>query len=111
MHQDVEGNVLRFDHEVRNAEPTAEPLIPAVRFTTVKFESPDAEPVRVLGELYDPLKLGGFGADESLLQARVDARTGHAKNRYRLTPKSVKKVTEQWCFAAERWGYPSPISV
>jgi hypothetical protein len=83
-------------------------LIPPGRLVDVAYEDLEANPIKVVEEVYAKLGLPPFDEFRPKLQAYVDSLAGYQKNRFpELAPEARQKVGVSWRRAFEEWGYPA----
>ncbi len=79
--------------------------LPPHRFTEVKFEELDNNPLQVLENLYDNLNLDGWSDDEPALRQYLDSISDYKKNRYKTDKKLEEKVKKHWGEFIRKWNY------
>lgn len=81
--------------------------VPKGMLTEIRYEDLVADPLAVLKEAYDAVRLPWDQA-EGPIKEYVGALTGYKTNRYRLDQATIDKVTTAWGFAVREWGYEPP---
>lgn len=81
-------------------------LIPPGRLHEMAFEELEEDPIGQLEALYDNLGLPEFGAARDDIAKYCSSVAGYRRNEYALLPDDLRiRITEQWGFAFEAWGY------
>jgi hypothetical protein len=83
-------------------------LVPAGHLLEIRFEDLERDAVGVLATIYRELGLPGFETAEPAFRAYVASQSRYRKNRYRLTPETVREIEDRWRDQIERWGYEPP---
>lgn len=83
------------------------PLIPEGRFTEIRFEDLEADPVGQLQRIYNDLSLDGFADFRPKVQRYLATLKGYEKNDFaQLDPAAKVMVADRWRRSFETWGYP-----
>lgn len=85
--------------------------LPPEQFAELAFADLERDPLTALAGVYERLGLPGFAAARPRFQAHLDARRGHVKNSWDLTPEVVDLVTTHWRPFLDRWRYAAPSAV
>lgn len=83
----------------------------APQLVEVRYEDLVADPIEVLGAVYEGLELSGFEDAVPGFKAYLDRIDGYQRNHLRGDQDSVARVEREWAFALERWGYDLPRSL
>lgn len=80
-------------------------LIPRNRLVEMRFEDLESAPAAELRRVYDSLELDGWDAAEKPVKAYLDTLEGYRKNRFRMDAATAERVSAEWGFALDEWGY------
>jgi hypothetical protein len=82
-------------------------LIPAGRYCEVGFEELEADPVGVLGRIYEELSLPDFAVARPALEDHVKSLSGYKKNRHAELPPELRgEIAGAWRRCFDEWKYP-----
>ena len=80
-------------------------LISADRLVEIRFEDLETAPIDVLQQVYERLELGGWDAARQPVTKYLGTLRDYRKNRFDLDTDSANRVSAQWAFALDEWGY------
>ncbi len=83
-------------------------LIPKHNLIEVKFEELETQPLELVKQIFDTLKIEGFEQNKRRFKAYLDSRKDYQKNKYSLDQATVKKIQTSWGDIIKRWGYEVP---
>ncbi len=83
-------------------------LIPEGNLVELKFEDVEANPLAELERIYNHLNLDLTPQTRDKMKTFITAMSGYRKNRYRLSKKARKEVTDRWGFVAKICNYAPP---
>ena len=84
--------------------------IPAGHLAEVYYEDLERDPLGELARLYAELDLPDWQEAAPSVGAYVQTLAGYQKNQLRMDRADVDRVSDQWRFAVEAWGYRPPES-
>ena len=99
----VDGYKLMMSKYMRNREQ-----IPDERFAEVRYEDLDRDPLGELGRLYEELDLPDWSVARERIEAYLKTVAGYRKNRFTLPQATIDRITDEWGFAVDAWGYEPP---
>ncbi len=83
-------------------------LIPDGRFAEVRYEDLDKDPLGELERVYEELELPGWSVARERIEAYLETVAGYRKNRFTLPQATIDRITDEWGFAVDAWGYEPP---
>lgn len=82
--------------------------IPAGQLAEVRYEDLDRDPLGELARLYRELDLPDWSDAKPAIEAYLQTLSGYQKNELPMNPADIERVSEQWRFAVQAWGYARP---
>jgi len=83
-------------------------LIPDGHFAEVRYEDLDKDPLGELERVYEELELSGWSVARERIEAYLKTVAGYRKNRFTLPQATIDRITDEWGFAVDAWGYEPP---
>ena len=83
-------------------------LIPDGHFAEVRYEDLDEDPLGELERVYEELALPGWSVARERIEAYLKTVAGYRKNRFTLPQATIDRITAEWGFAVDAWGYEPP---
>lgn len=80
--------------------------IPSENYIEVRYEELEADPVKVLGNIYEKLSIPGFPSVKSDLDSYVESIKHYRKNDLPLSNDDICIINSKLAFAFEALGYP-----
>ncbi len=80
-------------------------LIPEDRLVEIRYEDLDAEPLKILEQIYRNLDLGDFAIVKPRLVEYLESLGSYEKNRFDFPEEIVDTVNRHWGFAFDAFGY------
>lgn len=86
-------------------------LIPTGNLVEVRFENLEENPLEILQNIYRDLSLVGYQTAQTAFASYIKQHKNYKKNTYSLPNAKLQKITSQWKFAMDRYGYGVPQDV
>jgi hypothetical protein len=103
--ESLEKNILVIYREMMERYQQDKHLIPQGHLVEVKFEDVENRPLEAIKRIYDRLSLPNFEVAVPAFQAYIESQKNYQKNRYALTPETIKRIEQGWSPHIQRWGY------
>ncbi len=87
------------------------PAIPAEDLIEVSYEAIERNPMQGIEKIYD---FHGLPVDREAfkgIEAYIHEQRNYRRNVYRLTPRQVERIKDQWGFALDYWNYDIPAEI
>lgn len=102
---DIDAWILQAYRRLMKRYLEERKAIPPGRLIEFRYEELDAEPIRVLENVYETLHLGDFDAVRPRMDAYLESLGTYEKNVFEYPPDVVEAVDEHWGFALDAFGY------
>ena len=79
--------------------------IPDDQLVDVRFSDLQEEPMRIVKNIYEKLRIDGYDAAAPRFRSYLDSISGYQKNRLELAPEEKRRVRERWREFFERFNY------
>jgi len=106
LEEQVLTTFLRMNQRLEEGRP----LVPASRFSEVRYEDLVRDPVNQLARIYRELELGDFAEARPGVEAYLAQNAGYETNRYQMTPEQREEVTRRWGDVIRKYGYDAPTN-
>jgi len=80
-------------------------LIPKNNFVDIRYEDIIADPMTVVQKIYHDLNLNDFDKALPEIQKYINSQKSYKTNVHTLSPELEEKITTNWGFCFEKWGY------
>ena len=87
------------------------PALPAEDLIEVTYEEIEQNPMREIEKIYDFHGLTGRREAFKRIEAYIHGQRNYRRNVYRLTPRQVERIKDQWGFALDYWNYHIPAEI
>ena len=74
----------------------------------MRYEDLERDPLGALARLYGELDLPDWSDAKPAVEAYLQTLSGYRKNKLPMARTDIERVSEQWRFAVETWGYEPP---
>ena len=108
---DVEASVFFNYTDMTRRYMNDRTLIPKGNLIEVHFEDIEADAVGVLERIYTELDLPSWEEVRKPIEKYVATLSDYRKNRYQYDQALIDKVSREWGFAVQEWGYEPPTGV
>ncbi|MCP4122605.1 MAG: sulfotransferase [Bacteroidetes bacterium] len=106
--EEIDANILwQYEKLIRLYE-AEKSLIPPENLYEVKYEDFEKDPMPMVKEMYEQLRLPDFVTVGPLMEQYLSTLKSFKKNDYKVSKEVVDKVTEHWGFAIDKWNYDVP---
>lgn len=105
---DIRSNVLALYRKMMRRYLKDRSALPPGRFTEVRFEDLERDPVREIARVYQAIGLEGWQDARLGVEAYAESVRGHAKHPNPLSPREMGLIEDHWGFAIREWGYHRP---
>lgn len=107
-HLDIEALVLDIYPRMMSALDQESTHLPPHRFTHVRFEDLETNPLEILESLHAQLGIPSWDRTRDNLRAYLEELKSYKKNRFTLSTAVCEKVEQHWAPWIQRWGYERP---
>lgn len=104
-YRELDEFVLRTFAQMHESLQQTRPLVASERFLDVRYEQLVADPVSVVGDIYEQLQLEGFDGLRPALTRYASDHTDYKPNRHELDDATRAVIAERWRSYFETYGY------
>ncbi len=102
----VEDDIIRHYKQMYARFFADKSQIPENQFLEIGFKELETAPLRTLEKIYTYFSLNEFSKVEPNFRRYIENQKHYQKNRYSQLPSALKqRLTKEWAFAFENWGY------
>ena len=83
-------------------------LIPQGNLVELSFDRLESDPMSSIKSIYMGLNLEGYNQAQPLIEKYLNRMTSYKKNEHYLSEDLITKITSEWGFAMQEWGYDTP---
>lgn len=105
---DIERQVIANYQRLMQAFFKQQKLIPQKNFVEIRYEELVRNPKDQLAHIYDHLELPGFDEALPAISRYLNQKENYKTNIYTFDDAHVQRVTQEWSFTIDKWGYTPP---
>jgi len=109
--EDRKTQVIDLYERIMNDFFDQKKLIPKERFTEIRFDQLEKNPMRTLESIYDSLDLGGFEVAQPYFEKYVEKKKGYEKNKHALSKQLIEHLMVRFKRSFETLDYDIPDSI
>ncbi|MFX0058211.1 MAG: sulfotransferase [Candidatus Hodarchaeota archaeon] len=106
--EDLEKDIFRLYREMMTTYFKEKKLIPKGNLVEVKFEDLEINPLDQLDKIYSVLNLTGFNDTIECFKTYLKTLINYKKNKIELDKETIEKISINWKFTIDKWGYEVP---
>jgi hypothetical protein len=106
--EDLEKDIFRLYKEMMKTYFNEKKLIPNGHLVEIKFEDLEIKPLDELNKVYSVLNLTGFNDTIQCFKAYLKSLINYKKNKFELDNQTIEKISKNWKFTIDKWGYEVP---
>ncbi|HRI27891.1 MAG TPA: sulfotransferase [Chitinophagales bacterium] len=105
------NNILSVYGKLMRKYLATRSLIPPHQLAEVRFEDLETEPLKELQRIYQHLHLPNFDKAAPFFEQYAATQKTYKKNAFYIEPNLLRRITTEWDFAMQEWGYSVPAHI
>ena len=106
--QELEDNIFWLYNRVLHKYLEEKSLIKPENLIEIKFEDFERDTLGWLEKIYEHLNISDLKIALPCFRKYIDSQSSYKKNKYTISRHLVDKISAQWQFAIDHWGYEIP---